>query len=143
MNNERAYCEPDFRRYLTVENIVRLSIMAETQLLNGLPDGICPDRVRYRGEPRYRQSMSLISFSLNIQTGCLLQLTRPGTQSDSTMETARLNPFRIESPGKLLPRELVDLFVERYTQVGTVKQRKHTIIWRFSADPAKACPSLP
>jgi hypothetical protein len=37
MNNERAYCEPEFRsRYVTVrEIVVRLSIVADTQLLNG------------------------------------------------------------------------------------------------------------
>lgn len=40
-----------------------------------------------------------------------------------------LNPFRIESPEKLTPLELVDLFVEQYTRLETVKQRKHTIIW--------------
>lgn len=45
------------------------------------------------------------------------------------MESTLLNPFRIESPEKLAPPELVSLFVEQYTQVGTVKQRKHTIIW--------------
>jgi hypothetical protein len=40
-----------------------------------------------------------------------------------------LNPFRIESPEKLAPTDLVRLFVEQYTHIGTVKQRKHTIIW--------------
>jgi hypothetical protein len=45
------------------------------------------------------------------------------------METTLLNPFRIESPEKLSPPEIVDLFVEQYTQVGAVKQRKHTFIW--------------
>lgn len=37
MNNERAYCEPEFRgRYLTVREIsVRLSIVADTRLLDG------------------------------------------------------------------------------------------------------------
>jgi hypothetical protein len=45
------------------------------------------------------------------------------------MDSTLLNPFRIESPEKLAPPELVSLFVEQYTQVGTVKQRKHTIIW--------------
>jgi hypothetical protein len=37
MNNERAYCEPEFRsRYVVVREIlVRLSIVADTQLLNG------------------------------------------------------------------------------------------------------------
>jgi hypothetical protein len=37
MNNERAYCEPEFRsRYVAVrEIIVRLSIVADTQLLSG------------------------------------------------------------------------------------------------------------
>jgi hypothetical protein len=45
------------------------------------------------------------------------------------MDSTLLNPFRIESPEKLAPADLVSLFVEQYTQVGTVKQRKHTIIW--------------
>jgi hypothetical protein len=45
------------------------------------------------------------------------------------MESAPLNPFRIESPEKLAPQDLVSLFVEQYTQVGVVKQRKHTFIW--------------
>jgi hypothetical protein len=45
------------------------------------------------------------------------------------MDSVPLNPFRIESPEKLAPPDLVNLFVEQYTQVGTVKQRKHTILW--------------
>ena len=45
------------------------------------------------------------------------------------MEDTPLNPFRVESPEKLTPLELVDLFVEQYTHLETVKQRKHTIVW--------------
>jgi len=68
MNNERAYCEPDFRRYLTVREIsVRLSIMAETQLLNGYQMEFALTGCVSRGSHGTRQSMSLISFSLNIQ----------------------------------------------------------------------------
>jgi hypothetical protein len=73
--------------------------------------------------------MSLTVFSPNIQAGSPPQLTRPGKEPDSTMGSAPLNPFRIESPEKLAAQELVSLFVDQYTQVGTVKQRKHTIIW--------------
>jgi len=54
------------------------------------------------------------------------------------METARLNPFRIESPEKLFAARTGRSLCRAYTQVGTVKQRKHTIIWVL-ADPAKAC----
>lgn len=39
------------------------------------------------------------------------------------------NPFVIESPEKLSPQQIVDLFIEKFTQFETVKQRKHTFIW--------------
>lgn len=39
------------------------------------------------------------------------------------------NPFAVESPEKLTPRQIVDLFVEKYTKIETVKQRRHTFIW--------------
>lgn len=39
------------------------------------------------------------------------------------------NPFVVESPEKLQARQLVDLFVPKYTDIETVKQRKHTFIW--------------
>src|SRR6266700_5976840 len=39
------------------------------------------------------------------------------------------NPFVVDSPERLTPRRLVQLFVEEYTQIGTMKQRKHTFIW--------------
>lgn len=42
------------------------------------------------------------------------------------------NPFSVHSPDALdkLPAEtIVDLFVEQYTRVSAVKQRKHTFIW--------------
>ena len=45
------------------------------------------------------------------------------------MEDTLLNPFRVESPEKLKPLELVKLFIEQYTRLETVKQRKHTIVW--------------
>lgn len=40
-----------------------------------------------------------------------------------------INPFVVESPEKLTPKEIVDLFVENFTRIETVKKRKHTIIW--------------
>lgn len=39
------------------------------------------------------------------------------------------NPFVVESPEKLTPQQIVDLFVPNYTDIETVKQRKHTFIW--------------
>lgn len=39
------------------------------------------------------------------------------------------NPFVVESPEKLAPNQLVDLFVQKHTHIETVKQRKHTFIW--------------
>ena len=39
------------------------------------------------------------------------------------------NPFVVESPEKLPPEQLVGLFIEQYTQIETVRQRRHTFIW--------------
>jgi len=39
------------------------------------------------------------------------------------------NPFAVESPEKLTAEQLVQLFVSDYTDINTVKQRKHTFIW--------------
>jgi len=39
------------------------------------------------------------------------------------------NPFVVESPEKLSPEQIVELFVEEFTQIETVKQRKHTFVW--------------
>jgi hypothetical protein len=39
------------------------------------------------------------------------------------------NPFVVESPERLEPQEIVNLFVERYTKLEVIKQRKHTIVW--------------
>jgi hypothetical protein len=39
------------------------------------------------------------------------------------------NPFVVESPEKLSPEQLVGLFIEKYTQIETVRQRRHTFIW--------------
>jgi hypothetical protein len=39
------------------------------------------------------------------------------------------NPFVVESPEKLSPQQIVDLFVKEYTRLETVKQRRHTFIW--------------
>lgn len=39
------------------------------------------------------------------------------------------NPFVVHSPENLSPQQIVDLFVEKYTEIETIKQRKHTLIW--------------
>src|SRR5688572_10717428 len=39
------------------------------------------------------------------------------------------NPFVVESPEKLEPHEIVELFVPQFTEIETIKQRKHTFIW--------------
>ena len=39
------------------------------------------------------------------------------------------NPFVVESPEKLAPQQIVDLFIEKYTRIETIKQRRHTFIW--------------
>jgi hypothetical protein len=39
------------------------------------------------------------------------------------------NPFVVESPEKLASQQIVDLFVSQYTQIDSVRQRKHTLIW--------------
>jgi len=40
-----------------------------------------------------------------------------------------LNPFIVESPEKLQAKDLKDLFVEKYTQIEFLKERKHTFLW--------------
>lgn len=39
------------------------------------------------------------------------------------------NPFVVESPEKLAPQQIVNLFIKEYTRLETVKQRRHTFIW--------------
>jgi len=39
------------------------------------------------------------------------------------------NPFVVESPEKLSPQQIVNIFIEKFTQLETIKQRKHTFIW--------------
>jgi hypothetical protein len=39
------------------------------------------------------------------------------------------NPFSVESPEKLSPQLIVNLFVSAYTKLEVIKQRKHTFIW--------------
>lgn len=39
------------------------------------------------------------------------------------------NPFVVESPEKLSPEEILDLFVEEHSQVQAISQRKHTFVW--------------
>src|SRR4051812_9594253 len=39
------------------------------------------------------------------------------------------NPFVVESPEKLSPEQIVNLFVKEFTRLETVKQRRHTLIW--------------
>ncbi len=51
-----------------------------------------------------------------------------GSEQTGTQATFR-NPFVVESPEKLGPGQIVDLFVEKFTQLETVKQRRHTFVW--------------
>jgi hypothetical protein len=53
----------------------------------------------------------------------------PAEDAGAQTPTIFTNPFVVESPEKLQPRQLVDLFVPEYTEIETVKQRKHTFIW--------------
>ena len=39
------------------------------------------------------------------------------------------NPFAVESPEKLDPQHLVSFFIEKYTKIETIKQRKNTFLW--------------
>jgi len=39
------------------------------------------------------------------------------------------NPFVVESPERLSPDQIIELFVEEFTRVDTIKQRKHNFIW--------------
>jgi len=39
------------------------------------------------------------------------------------------NPFIVESPEKLSAKDLKDLFVERFTQIEVLKERKHIMLW--------------
>src|SRR6266581_2345318 len=39
------------------------------------------------------------------------------------------NPFVVDSPERLTPKRIVDLFIEKFTRIGIVRQRKHTFIW--------------
>lgn len=39
------------------------------------------------------------------------------------------NPFVVESPEKLSPEQIIELFVQEFTQIETIKQRKHTFVW--------------
>jgi hypothetical protein len=50
---------------------------------------------------------------------------------ESSIPTVKLpgNPFVVESPEKLSPQQIVDLFVKEYTRIDTVRQRRHTFIW--------------
>ncbi|HET6978663.1 MAG TPA: hypothetical protein VFI24_20195 [Pyrinomonadaceae bacterium] len=47
----------------------------------------------------------------------------------SDSPTRFTNPFVVESPEKLTTAQIVDLFVTQFTDIETVKQRKHTLIW--------------
>src|SRR5688572_20392545 len=47
----------------------------------------------------------------------------------TTTDGTANNPFVVESPEKLAAKQIVDLFVRQYTQIESVRQRKHTLIW--------------
>ncbi len=50
--------------------------------------------------------------------------------SESEKETInRINPFIVESPEKLTATELKNLFIEKYTEVESLKERKHFFLW--------------
>lgn len=53
--------------------------------------------------------------------------TNPILGSSQTQPTK--NPFVVESPEKLTPQQIIDLFVSKHTHVESVRQRKHTLIW--------------
>ncbi|MFW5895300.1 MAG: hypothetical protein ACOCT9_01020 [archaeon] len=44
-------------------------------------------------------------------------------------ESYKRNPFIVESPEKLSQDEIADLFVEKYTELTTIKRKKHTFVW--------------
>ncbi len=50
-------------------------------------------------------------------------------EKGSALQVLFRNPFVVESPEKLSPNQIVELFVEEFTQIETVKQRKHTFVW--------------
>lgn len=52
----------------------------------------------------------------------------PAPTSDSHANLSR-NPFVVEAPEKLSPQQIVALFVQQYTRLETLKQRRHTFIW--------------
>lgn len=54
-------------------------------------------------------------------------MNQPNKSVDSS--TTFRNPFVVESPEKLTTEQIVDLFVTKFTDIETVKQRKHTFIW--------------
>lgn len=55
-------------------------------------------------------------------------MTDLGREEASSAATST-NPFVVESPEKLSAKQIVDLFIERFTQLETVRQRRHTFIW--------------
>lgn len=56
-------------------------------------------------------------------------MKQPVTTPDATTVKLPGNPFVVESPEKLSPQQIVDLFVKEYTRLETVRQRRHTFIW--------------
>jgi len=53
-----------------------------------------------------------------------------GSSLDLTgMTSSYSNPFAVDSPERLTARAIADLFVEEFTQVRTVRERKHTFVW--------------
>lgn len=54
-------------------------------------------------------------------------MSKTGEQNASQFLAA--NPFVVESPEKLLPSQIVELFVSEFTDIETIRQRKHTFVW--------------
>jgi len=50
-------------------------------------------------------------------------------QINKSQSRLATNPFVVETPEKLTAQQIVDLFIEKFTPIETIKQRKHTFIW--------------
>ena len=51
------------------------------------------------------------------------------TEEQNASPFLAANPFVVESPEKLLPSQIVELFVSDFTDIETIRQRKHTFVW--------------
>lgn len=51
------------------------------------------------------------------------------TEEHEAANVLSANPFAVESPERLSPEQIVALFVPEFTDIETVRQRKHTFVW--------------